>query len=48
MTEQLLEEGARDVVLDVRAENLPALAAYAGLGYGCWGTFLGGPADAVL
>ena len=48
MTEQLFEEGARDVVLDVRAENLPALAAYAGLGYGCWGTFLGGPADAVL
>jgi ribosomal protein S18 acetylase RimI-like enzyme len=46
LTAQLFAEGARDVVLDVRATNLAALAAYTRLGYRRWGTFLGGAADA--
>ncbi len=45
LTAQLFSEGARDVVLDVRAGNAPAIAAYARLGYQRWGEFLGGPAD---
>jgi ribosomal protein S18 acetylase RimI-like enzyme len=41
LTRQLFEAGARDVVLDVRAENAPAIAAYTRLGYRRWGSFLG-------
>lgn len=44
LTAQLFTEGARDVVLDVRAGNLAAIAAYDRLGYRRWGEFLGGPA----
>ncbi|MBA2449400.1 MAG: GNAT family N-acetyltransferase [Chloroflexi bacterium] len=46
LTTHLFEEGARDVVLDVRAENQAALAAYTRLGFHRWGTYLGGPAVA--
>ena len=45
LTAQLLAEGARDVVLDVRAGNSAAIAAYTGLGYRRRCDFLGGPAD---
>ena len=45
LTAQLLAEGARDVVLDVRTGNSAAIAAYTGLGYRRRCDFLGGPAD---
>jgi ribosomal protein S18 acetylase RimI-like enzyme len=43
MTARLFAEGARDVVLDVRENNLPALAAYARIGYRRHVTLLAGP-----
>jgi ribosomal protein S18 acetylase RimI-like enzyme len=43
LTVQLFEGGARDVVLDVRESNLPALAAYARIGYRRHVTLLAGP-----
>ena len=46
LTAQLFGDGARDVALDVRADNGAALAAYTRLGYRRWGPFLGGPASA--
>ena len=46
MTERLFEDGARDVVLDVRESNLPALAAYARIGYRRHVTLLAGPGAA--
>lgn len=44
LTARLLAAGARDVVLDVRAENAAAQAAYHHLGYRAHARFLGGPA----
>jgi len=44
LTLRLFGAGARDVVLDVRAENAAALAAYDRLGYTVHANFLGGPA----
>ena len=44
LTARLLAAGARDVVLDVRAENAAALAAYTHLSYRIHARFLGGPA----
>ena len=46
LTARLFEEGARDVVLDVRENNLPALAAYARIGYRRHVTLLAGPGSA--
>ena len=43
LTARLLAAGARDVVLDVRAENAPARAAYDRLGYRVHAEFVGGP-----
>jgi len=43
LTSRLFAEGARDVVLDVRENNLPALAAYARIGYRQHVTLLAGP-----
>jgi ribosomal protein S18 acetylase RimI-like enzyme len=40
---QLFEDGFPDVVLDVRENNLPALAAYARIGYRRHVTLLAGP-----
>ncbi len=45
LTTNLFSEGARDVVLDVRADNTAALAAYERLGYRRHRVFLGGPAQ---
>jgi ribosomal protein S18 acetylase RimI-like enzyme len=42
MTARLFAEGARDVVLDVRANNAAGLGAYARLGYRRHRDFLGG------
>jgi hypothetical protein len=39
----LLADGARDVELAVRENNLPALAAYARIGYRQHVTLLAGP-----
>ena len=44
LTARLLAAGARDVVLDVRAENAAARVAYERLGYRVHARFLGGPA----
>jgi len=44
LTARLFRAGARDVVLDVRAENEAARAAYERLGYRDHVRFLGGPA----
>jgi ribosomal protein S18 acetylase RimI-like enzyme len=46
LTADLFEEGLRDVVLDVRESNLPALAAYARIGYRRHVTLLAGPGAA--
>jgi ribosomal protein S18 acetylase RimI-like enzyme len=46
LTERLFAAGARDVVLDVRESNLPALAAYARIGYRRHVTLLAGPGSA--
>jgi predicted GNAT family acetyltransferase len=43
LTAKLFADGARDVVLDVRENNLPALAAYARIGYRRHVTLLAGP-----
>jgi ribosomal protein S18 acetylase RimI-like enzyme len=43
LTAKLFAEGARDVVLDVRESNRPALAAYARIGYRRHVTLLAGP-----
>jgi len=43
LTVQLFAEGAGEVVLDVRASNLPALAAYASIGFRRHVTLLAGP-----
>jgi ribosomal protein S18 acetylase RimI-like enzyme len=43
LTAKLFSDGARDVVLDVRESNLPALAAYARIGYQQHVTLLAGP-----
>ncbi|MCC6179114.1 MAG: GNAT family N-acetyltransferase [Chloroflexi bacterium] len=43
MTAALIAEGARDVVLDVRESNAPAVAAYRRLGYRHHRAFLAGP-----
>lgn len=43
LTARLFADGARDVVLDVRESNLPALAAYARIGYRRHVTLLAGP-----
>lgn len=43
LTRKLFEDGARDVVLDVRESNVPALAAYARIGYRQHVTMLAGP-----
>ena len=43
LTAKLFADGARDVVLDVRETNLPALAAYARIGYRRHVTLLAGP-----
>jgi ribosomal protein S18 acetylase RimI-like enzyme len=46
LTEQLFAGGARDVVLDVRDSNVPALAAYTRIGYRRHVTLLAGPGAA--
>jgi ribosomal protein S18 acetylase RimI-like enzyme len=46
LTSKLFSEGAQDVVLDVRENNLPALAAYARIGYRRHVTLLAGPGSA--
>jgi ribosomal protein S18 acetylase RimI-like enzyme len=46
LTARLFANGARDVVLDVRESNLPALAAYARIGYRRHVTLLAGPGSA--
>jgi ribosomal protein S18 acetylase RimI-like enzyme len=46
LTAKLFADGARDVVLDVRESNLPALAAYARIGYRRHVTLLAGPGSA--
>jgi ribosomal protein S18 acetylase RimI-like enzyme len=46
LTARLFADGARDVVLDVRESNLPALAAYARIGYRHHLTLLAGPGSA--
>jgi ribosomal protein S18 acetylase RimI-like enzyme len=46
MTAQLFRDGSRDVVLDVRDSNVPALAAYARIGYRRHVTLLAGPGAA--
>lgn len=46
LTAKLFADGARDVVLDVRETNLPALAAYARIGYRRHVTLLAGPGAA--
>jgi ribosomal protein S18 acetylase RimI-like enzyme len=46
LTARLFADGARDVVLDVRESNLPALAAYARIGYRRHVTLLAGPGAA--
>jgi ribosomal protein S18 acetylase RimI-like enzyme len=43
LTARLFADGATDVVLDVRDNNLPALAAYARIGYRRHVTLLAGP-----
>jgi ribosomal protein S18 acetylase RimI-like enzyme len=43
LTAQLFRDGSQDVVLDVRESNLPALAAYARIGYRHHATLLAGP-----
>jgi ribosomal protein S18 acetylase RimI-like enzyme len=43
LTARLFADGATDVVLDVRDSNLPALAAYARIGYRRHTTLLAGP-----
>jgi ribosomal protein S18 acetylase RimI-like enzyme len=43
LTARLFADGAADVVLDVRDSNLPALAAYARIGYRRHVTLLAGP-----
>jgi len=43
LTARLFADGARDVVLDVRDSNLPALAAYDRIGYRRHVTLLAGP-----
>ena len=46
LTARLFEAGYRDVVLDVRDSNVPALAAYARIGYRRHVTLLAGPGAA--
>jgi ribosomal protein S18 acetylase RimI-like enzyme len=46
LTAKLFADGARDIVLDVRESNLPALAAYARIGYRQHVTLLAGPGSA--
>ena len=46
LTARLFADGARDVVLDVRESNLPALVAYARIGYRQHVTLLAGPGSA--
>ena len=46
LTARLFADGARNVVLDVRESNLPALAAYARIGYRQHVTLLAGPGSA--
>ena len=46
LTARLFADGAKDVVLDVRDSNLPALAAYARIGYRRHVTLLAGPGAA--
>jgi ribosomal protein S18 acetylase RimI-like enzyme len=47
LTRRLFEAGFRDVVLDVRERNQPALAAYARIGYREHVTLLAGPGIAL-
>lgn len=47
LTRRLFEAGFRDVVLDVRERNLPALAAYRRIGYREHVALLAGPAVAL-
>jgi len=46
LTARLFEDGARDVVLDVRESNLAAQAAYGRIGYRAHATLLAGPGTA--
>jgi ribosomal protein S18 acetylase RimI-like enzyme len=46
LTAHLFEDGARDVVLDVRDSNIPALAAYTRIGFCRYVTMLAGPGAA--
>ena len=46
LTAKLFADGSRDVVLDVRESNLPALSAYARIGYRRHVTLLAGPGSA--
>lgn len=46
LTTRLFEDGARDVVLDVRESNLAAQAAYRRIGYRPHATLLAGPGSA--